>query len=337
MAEENYSEWERVCELIWGCAIGQAIHVFVELGIPELLDSGAKSADQLAATTGADAWTLETVLRALAAFEVVSVQGKQYALTHMGGLLLKRGLGTSAGEAGEFFETIYRSLGALMYMIKTGNVAFDHVYGKTFYDYLAECPTLAAHFYDTMEANAPERYVGLSSVCDLSPFSLVIDVGGGEGSLLVQILQENADMKGILFDLPIVSDRAKARIAAAGLSDRCKIACGDYQKSVPRGGDLYILAQILNNWRDKDALRILENCRVAMDHDARLLILEPIYSPGLSRWRALVSLGVVAQRGGRSRSERQLRTMIAKAGYHIEDVLRLPSRETYAIKAKPIR
>jgi len=336
MADEDSRAWERLCELIWGCAIGQAIHVSVELGIPEMLQAAPMSADQLVAATGADAWTLETVLRALIAFDVLTMDGEQhYALTQMGKLLLKSAPGPSAGEAGVFFETIYSPLGALMHMIQTGHIAFDRVYGKGFYDHLAENPALASHFYNAMEATAPQRYAGLSSVFEFSGASRVVDVGGGEGSLLVQILCEHRNVRGVLFDLPLVSRRARARIEAAGLSDRCEIVSGDFRDSVPRCGDVYVLAHIVNNWRDEEALRVLGNCRVAMNHNACLLILEPVYDPGaLSRWRALVSLGVLAQRGGRTRTEAQVRSLLASAGFYVENIRSLPGNATCAIKAR---
>jgi len=338
-AERNSRTWERLSELIWGCAISQAIHVSIELGIPEILNAGPKSADELAAATGADAWTLETVLRALAACEVLRIEGEdKFALTQVGRLLLSwAGPLRSKAEGGEFFETIYRSLGALNHMVKTGEIAFDRVYGKSFYDHLAEKPALAAHFYDSMEANATKRYAGLFSIFDFSGVSRVVDVGGGEGSLLVQILQEHRDVKGVVFDLPMVADRSRARIEAAGLTDRCEIVSGDFRNSVPSGGNLYVLAQVLNNLRDEEAHRVLANCRAVMDDNARLLVLEQIYGAlPHSRWRALLSLGVMAQRGGRSRSEGQLRSLLSAAGFHVEEITQIPSNPIFAIKAKPV-
>jgi hypothetical protein len=338
MSEEDSRAWERLNELIWSCAISQAIHVSVELDIPEVLNAGPMTADQLADATGADAWTLETVLRALTAFDVLSIDGQQqYTLAPMGRLLLKSAPVPSLGETGEFFKTIYDPLGALIHMIRTGGVAFDHVYGKCFYDHLTESPELAARFYDMMEKNAPYRYAGLSTVFDFSNVSRVVDVGGGEGSLIVQILRDHHHVKGILFDLPVVSDRARARIEAAGVSDRCEIVSGDFRNSVPRGGDLYVLAQILNNWRDEDARRVLANCRTAMDDRARLLILEPVYfTKPLARWRTLVSLGALAQRGGRTRSEAHIRSLLGAEGFRIDNILQLPSNSTCAIQATPL-
>ncbi|MEO7037220.1 MAG: methyltransferase [Polyangiaceae bacterium] len=200
-----------------------------------------------------------------------------------------------------------------------------------------EHPKVAAPFYDLMELSAARRYSNVSSVLELSGASQVVDVGGGEGSLLVQVLKENPHLKGILFDLPVVSGRARERITTAGFVNRCEIIAGDFRERVPSGGDVYILAQILNNWRDADARIILSNCRTAMRPGARLLVLEAIFSPGpLSRWRTLVSLGVMAQRGGRTRSESQLRTLIANSGFRIDSIQRLPESETYAVNAEAV-
>jgi hypothetical protein len=335
MAEEELRDWETLCELIWGCAIGQALHVFVELDIPELLAAAPSSAEHIAVATGADPWTLETVLRGLTAYDVVSVDGEQrYALTALGRLLLRSADGPSAGEARDFFDTIYRPLGALSHMIRTGGTAFDHVYGTSFYDHLAQSPALSAHFYDTMEANAPRRYAGLSSVVDFSGVTRVVDVGGADGSLVIQLLREHPQMHGVVFDAPVVSERAKARIGAAGLADRCEVVAGDFRTGVPAGGSLYILAQVLNNCGDGAARRVLGNCRTAMDDGARLLVLEPVYVPGEQpRWAALVSIGVMAQRGGRTRSEAQLRSLIEGAGFSIESVRKLPASMTCATEA----
>ena len=336
MDEASAHSWEQICELIWSCAISQAIHVAVELGIPEILDGAPRTVAELAAATGSEAWTLETVLHALAAFGVLRLNElEQYELTQAGRFLLISTPGSKAGEAGVFFDTVYRPLGALKEVVTSGDVAFDRVYGKSFYDYLAVNPALAAYFYDTMEANSSYRFAGLSSVYDFSGVSWVIDVGGGEGSLMIQILREHREIRGAVFDLPVVSDRARARIEAAQLSHRCDVLSGDFRNSVPAGADLYILAQILNNWRDADARQVLANCRAAMPTGARLLILEPIYMPGpLSRWRTLVSLGVMAQRGGRTRSEAQIKTLLNSAGFRVDAIHPFPSSPTCAVVAQ---
>jgi len=340
MAEEDDTQdRERLWELIWGGAIGQAMHVAVQLGIPEILQAGPQSLEQLVAETSSDPWTLETILRGLTAFDVLQVDGQQrFSLSRMGKLLTKSSAGTFAGEAGVFFEMIYRPMDGLMHMAKTGGVAFDHVYGMPFYQYLSEHPEIAAFFYDTMSRNTPSRYAELAAVCDFSHVRQLVDVGGGEGALMIQILQQNAHVAARLLELPGAIDRARRRIEEAGLSDRCELIAGNFLESVPAGGDLYLLAQILNNWRDDEARQILTRCRSAMNDSGRLLVLEGVYMPGtpVPPWRALVSLGVVAQRGGRTRSERQLRTLLASSGFRVNDIRCLSPGATYAIEARPI-
>jgi hypothetical protein len=337
MAQEDVRAWEKLCELIWSCAVSEALHATVQLGIPEILEGDPKSLDEIAAATSTDPWSLESVLRTLIAFEVLeNNREERYGLTGMGRLLLKSAAHSLAADAGEFFPTVYNSLGALTTAVRTGDIAFNSVYHKTFYDYLTTNETLAATFYSMMEASAPQRYKGLAAIYDFSAVSHVIDVGGGDGSLLIQLLSEHPEIKGTVFDLPHVAARASSRIEAAGLSPRCQVVSGDFRMSVPAGGDLYILAQILNNWRDEDARTILANCRAAMNYGDRLIILEPIYAHGTySRWRALVSLGVMAQRGGRSRTEAQLRSLLRTAGFEVELIQQLPSGATSLIRATP--
>jgi hypothetical protein len=326
--------WERLWELIWGCTISQAIHVAVELKIPELLEHRSLSAERLAAETKSDAWALEAVLRALVGFEILGVDlREEYSLNAPGRLLLASSPATFAGEAGLFFETLYRPLGALFEMVKTGRVAFDQVYGMSFYEYLDSRPALADFFHDTMTRNSVSRYAELSSVYDFTKVSRIVDVGGGEGALMAQLLRENPHIHGVLFDLPHAIDRAGQHLQMAGVADRCELQSGNFLESVPAGGDLYLLAQILNNWRDDEARLVLRNCRNVMGPNARMLVLEAVHSPGLSPapWRTLVSVGVMAQRGGRTRSVAQHHALFGSTGLKIQKIHRFPSGETCAI------
>ncbi|HUN59047.1 MAG TPA: methyltransferase, partial [Candidatus Binataceae bacterium] len=249
--------------------------------------------------------------------------------------LLRSSCTTIADEAGQFFDSVYGPLAALLHMVKTGDTAFDHVHGVDFYKYLAHNPALEACFYRIMTSSVAFRYATLSSIYDFSSANRVVDVGGGEGTLLLQILRENSRIKGVLFDVAGAIDRAQQTVEASGLSHRCKLITGDFFDSIPSGADVYILAQILNNWRDDRALRILVNCKEAMSGNARLLILEPVHIPGIPvpPSRALISLAVMAQRGGRTRTAAQLGDLLDGAGFRLEDIHQLPSSTTHAITA----
>ena len=205
MAEQDDDAlWFKLDELVWSCAISQAVHVAVELGIPELLQAGRKSAGELAATTSSDEATLESILFALAAFDVLDMDDSEhFSLTELGTLLLKSKPGIPE-EAGVFFETIYKPLGSLLTSAQTGETAFEHVFKMTFYEYLSRNPSVGRFFNEQMIRNAPTRYGALSSLYDFSRIDKIVDVGGGQGGLLLQLLAQQPHLTATLLDLPNV-------------------------------------------------------------------------------------------------------------------------------------
>jgi len=336
--QTDFNQWFKLDQLIWSCAISQAVHVAVELGLPELLQLEAKSAEEIATLTGSDAWALDAVLHALAAFDVLKMDAtERFSLSEMGALLLKSGPALP-GEAGAFFETIYRSLGALTHAVRTGEKAFDRAFGISFYEYLSREAEVGRFFNEQMVRNIPARYAGISSIFDFSRVSRVVDIGGGEGGLLLHLLSQRPHLKAMLFDLPGVVEKAGPRFKEAGLCDRCEIVGGSFLESVPEGGDLYMLAAVLNNLRDSDAAQLFANCRASMGPGTRLLILEPLRNFGerLTQWAALVGLGVMAQRGGRTRTEAQVRKLLVEARFELFEVRHYQSAPRTVIEAVPI-
>ncbi len=241
-------------------------------------------------------------------------------------------------EAGAFFETICRPLGGLVEAVRTGNTAFDRVFGCTFYEYLAHNPDVGGFFNDQMVRNAPLRYAGISSVFDFQGVSRIVDVGGGQDGLIVRLLTDQPHLTAAIVDLPEVIEGARQRISEAGLSKRCEFVPANFLDYVPGGGDVYVLAFVVNNCRDQDAARLLANCRAAMGAKSKLLILESLREPGktLSRWAALVELGIMAQRGGKSRTEGQLRRILRAAGLDVREIRRFPSSPRTVIEVAPI-
>jgi hypothetical protein len=336
--ESDSALWYKLDTLIWSCVISQAVHVALELGVPATLKAGPKSADEIAVTTGSNPWTLEAILHALAAFEVLDVdQDERFSLTKVGALLLdpSRGL---IGESGLFFETIYRTQSGLMDMAKTGETAFKAVFGVNFYEYLARNQRAGSFFDEQMIRNGPVRYGSISSIYDFPSVSRIVDVGGGQGALILELLKQQPHLTAVLFDSPEVVENSARRLEQAGLSARCEIVGGNFLKSVPAGGDLYFLAAVVSNLADREARELLKNCRAAMDLKARLLILEPVRDFGkrLPRWAALVELGIMAQRGGRTRTEAQLRNLLQSAGFKLHEIRRYQSGPATVIEAAPI-
>src|SRR5260370_11214057 len=277
----DQSAQAKLSELVMACGLTQAIYVAVQLGIPELLQEEPKSTDKLAKVTSSDAWTLAVVLRLLAAFEVLREDPDgRYSLTEVGTLLVKSSANSMHPFAISMGGAAYQATGALLHAVMTGQIAFEHTHAMSFYEHLGRNPAAEERFGQTMRQLATLRYANLTTSYNFSAFSTIVDVGGGEGGLTALVLKANPQLRAILFDSPEVISRAKPQIDDQGLSARCELVAGSFLETVPKGGDLYVLANDINNWRHVQAGQILRNCREAMGPQARMIVIEPATRSG---------------------------------------------------------
>src|SRR5262249_30567186 len=152
----------------------------------------------------------------------------------------------------------------LDYTLETGRTAFDKVHGSPFFDYLELHPEAGRAFDDLMEASHARETPAIVAAYDLTRVKTVVDVGGGNGSLLAALLVRHPHLCGILFDRAHVVARPSQPLRAAGLCDRIRTVAGDFFQAVPKGGDVYVLRDILHDWDDQQAEAILANCRKAL-------------------------------------------------------------------------
>jgi len=270
--------------MIQGFWLARALSVAVKLGIADLLKEGPKSSEELAKATKSHPPSLYRVLRALAAEGVFSEDDKgRFSATPLGSAL-------QTGMPGSMLPFVleqlddehYGAWGDLLHSVMTSETAFDHHFSMDLWQYRALHPEDAKTFDEAM-ANITEVAVGpILGAYDFSPFDTMIDIGGGDGSLLAAILGKHPGLKGVLFDMPRVTPKAERRIEAAGLAKRCEIVSGDFFKSVPAGGDAHILKAIIHDWDDEQATMILRNCLRAMAPNGRLLLIEAVIPPGNS-------------------------------------------------------
>jgi SAM-dependent methyltransferase len=172
----------------------------------------------------------------------------------------------------------YIAFSKLRHSVATGRPAFDEVFGKARFDWLAEHPEEAALFQRAMIAISQGDNEAVAAAYDFRPYSRVIDVGGGHGQLLSLILERHQNITGVLFDLPSGVDAAKTRAGSA--SGRIQFLCGDFFDAVPSGADVYILKRIIHDWNNEQAVKILTKCREAMVPGGRVLIAETIIREG---------------------------------------------------------
>jgi len=148
---------------------------------------------------------------------------------------------------------------------------------------------------------------------------MVADVGGGHGSLLAAILRAAPGARGILFDLPRVIATARPGIAAQGLADRCGLVAGDFFEAVPEGADLHLLQQVVHNWDDAEAARLLGNCHRALPPGGKLVLVEMIVpSDNRPSEAHLMDLNMLVNLGGRQRTEAEYRSLLQAAGFRME-------------------
>ena len=317
----------QILELATGFMQTQAIHVAADLGIADLLKDGPKSADELAAMTGAHGPSLYRLLRALASVDIFAeIDQGVFRQTPLGTTLqLDHPLSVQplAHLVGD--PSWWRSWGSLSHAIKTGEPAIEHVFDMHLFDYLGQHPQTASVFNAWMTRLSQMTDPALVSSYDFSGFKQVVDVGGGHGSFLITILQANPALKGVLFDLPEVVSTVD--LNGAPLADRCEIVGGDFFSSLPAGGDAYVLKQISHDWHDDSCIEILRNCHEAMTANGRLLVIDAVLpsdnAPDINKFIDLQML--VLTHGGKERTEAELRSLFKAGGFQLTRIIPTPT------------
>jgi len=308
-------------EYLWpGVIAAQAIYVAARLRVPDLLASGAKTAAELAAECGADAGALERLLRALATLEIFApMPDGRFRNTPLTDLLRSdhpQRLRDGALLLPAAF--LWRPLGELYESVRTGEPAFQKVFGQRFFAYLAAHPAEAAVFNAAMTQGIAWTSSALLAAYDFSRFERLVDVGGGDGALLRDILAATPRLRGVLFDLPAVVARAGGTLTGE-IAARCEITGGDFFDSVPAGAEAYLLKGVLHDWPDDDAARILRNVRCAIRPDGTLLLIETVDSD--TRPAGLGDLLMLVI-GGRDRRETEFRALVDATGFALTRIIR---------------
>jgi SAM-dependent methyltransferase len=195
------------------------------------------------------------------------------------------------------------------------------VFGKPFFHYMSANPDRWRIYDDAMTGVHDSETIPVLDAYDFTPFETIVDVGGGNGLALAAILRRHPGIRGVLFDLPAVADRAREVVAGAGVSDRCRIEGGDFFDSVPSSGDAYLLRHVIHDWEDGEAIAILKNCRDAMQPGGRVLVVETVIPAGnepcFGKWLDLMMLVV----GGRERTREQYGDLFSAAGLRLTRVV----------------
>ena len=306
--------------MITGFWVSRSLYIAASLGVADLLKGGPKTISDLAAATGTHDGSLYRVLRALASVGVFQETAPGQFSTTALSATLESDIPASlrAFAMAELGQEHYRAWEDLMHSVRTGGIAFDHVFGTPVWEYYSQYPEDAAVFNRAMSGISGMVSAAVVSAYSFSDYRRIIDIGGGQGVFLGSILQASPQAIGVLFDDPSVVQGARAFLDSSGLSARVELAGGDFFKEAPPGGDLYTLKWILHDWNDEQSIRILRNIARAMNPDGRLLIIESILGPANAPDLAkLIDVNMLVMTGGRERTEADFSDLLAKAGFRM--------------------
>ena len=300
------------------------IFAAVKLGLPDLFGDEPKSCEELAAKTGTRPDTLYRFLRALAAMGIFAEVGDQrFESTPMADLLRTDGPNTMADMALYFdSEVVRKPWESLVHSVTTGEDAFGYIFGEDHWSYFAKNQEVYRVFNRNMTNFTRQQLVAILEAYDFSKIHTLVDVGGGNGTLLSGVLTQYPAMRGILQDLASPIEDANEVLTATGVTDRCELVEGSFFDSVVQGGDAYILKWILHDWGDEDCLKILKTCRTAMGEGTRLLVIDAVVPPGNdpSFIKTMDIQMLVVNPGGRERTEAEFDALLRSAGFRIDSI-----------------
>jgi ubiquinone/menaquinone biosynthesis C-methylase UbiE len=293
-------------------------------------------AAELARATDTHPHALYRLLRALASVEcfVEDDQGR-FALTPLAECLIDRP-GSQWAVAMMMGAEHYTCWGRLIDSVRTEKPTFNEIFGQPVFDYLSQRPEDARVFDAAMTGiHGPETQAMIDAY-DFGGIGTLVDIGGGNGSVITTVLKKYPALKGVLYDLPGVIERAKKNIAEQGLADRCRAVSGSFFEAVPPGGDAYMMRHIIHDWNDDQCQTILRNCRQVVPAHGRLLVIEIVIEPGNApSFGKFLDLNMMVIPGGMERTEKEYRELFARAGFRLERVVPTPAHVS-VIEARPV-
>jgi RimJ/RimL family protein N-acetyltransferase len=293
-----------------------AIRVAATLRAADHIADGRTTATEIAQVERADPDALDRLLRHLAvAGLLVRDESGRYGLTSLGGQL--RGDDPSGvrsrldlqGGVGRADLAFARLLDA----VRTGRASYPLVFGQEFWDDLAADPDRTVSYDAQMGSDVAAWAPAVVDALDWGAFGHIVDVGGGNGTLLAALLRAHPGPHGTVFDQPATVEAARATLVEAGLGERTDVRGGSFFDPLPPGADAYVLSAILHDWDDENARAILRNCAEAAGATGRVIVIEKTGPDGASPNTAM-DLRVLVYFGGRERGVAELAELAATVG-----------------------
>ncbi|TYK43133.1 methyltransferase [Actinomadura decatromicini] len=322
--EQEESRWGGE---LWAAAdlvTPMAVRVAATLRLADHIAAGRRTPEALAAVVDADQDALRRLLAHLVTARVLSQAADgSYALTSLGEQLRDDAPGgvrpwidleNAIGRADLCFVE-------LLHTVRTGEPAYPRRFGRPYWDDLSANPALGASFDALMGSRLAADAPVAATAYPWGDLGHVVDVGGGNGSLLIAVLRAHPSLRGTVVDLPGPAARAAEAIAAAGLSDRADALPGSFFDTLPAGAGGYVLSGVLHDWDDEHAARVLRRCAEAVPETGRVLVLDHIADTADAPPDTEGDLRMLCYVRGRERTLGQLGELAGSAGLKVDAVV----------------
>lgn len=294
-----------------------ALRVAATLRLADLIGAGRASSNELAERVHANHDALTRLLRHLATVGIVNEvapsvyeltsEGRELREDHPSGIRAWLDLNGAVGRADLAFMR-------LLDTVRSGEPAYPLVFGRPFWDDLDADPALSLSL-DALMGKHPAIQDVVQGF-DWQSIDHVVDVGGGNGALLVAVLTEHRHLRGTLVERRLPAQTAHGNIEEAGLLDRCTIVARSFFEPLPTGGDVYMLSRVIDDWDDEHAIQILRRCATAAGPDGTVLVIEegPLGDEIDEPASTEMDMRMLVYVAGRNRTFAELRALLAAAG-----------------------
>ncbi|MEO0648000.1 MAG: methyltransferase [Cyanobacteria bacterium J06650_10] len=323
-SQSTFSHQSALIRMASAAWMSRSVYVAAKLRIADFLKADAKSYAELATLTETEPQALYRLLRALASVGLFSETEPGLFMLTQTGYFLRSDISESLHALTIMYgEDDYKAAGCLLHSLKTGESAFEKLYDMPVFDYFQQNPDAAKTFDAAMTSYSSVAIPAILEAYDFSDINVLVDVAGGVGSLLGAVLKQNSHMKGILYEVPPVIEKAQAMVKSSEVADRMQLVAGSFFESVPFGGDACLLKHIIHDWSDEQSLTILGECRKALPADGKLLLIEHVILPGDEPcFGKLFDIGMLLWcKGGKERTESEYRDLLAQAGFQMSKVI----------------
>ena len=311
---------EKLIEIAYSYFLPNALHAVARLNIADQLEDGAKTADEIAAQLKLDAPSLYRVMRLLSQYDIFSMDiNHRFSLNQMSELLLTQG-NKSVRDLMVFVHDIFNQCSiALEHTIQTGEPACQKVFGQDFFALLSSDKARYDRFARGMANYSENEEYVLSEAFQYGEYKTVIDVGGGQGGLLSQILKKNPNVQGVLADQTSVIENPKY-IHEHHVQSRCRMISCNFFQSVPQHGDLYLMKRIIHDWNDEESLSILGNVAEAMPPQGKLLIMDSVLNQDTPKFKYVEDVLLMSVLPGQERTEGDWISLMQRSPFKIEEI-----------------